>query len=397
MSSHAKEIASGERFEFGKNWSRFLALLTDQRIATAESSLREMLEVDSLAGMSFLDIGSGSGLFSLAARRLGARVHSFDFDPQSVACTAELRRRYFPDDPNWTVESGSALDAEYLSSLGKFDIVYSWGVLHHTGELWQACANAAIPVADGGKLFLALYNDTGKQSERWRSIKQTYNGLPPVLRTPYVVGVMAPSEMRSMARSVLDLEPMEYVRSWTRYEQGRGMNRWHDLVDWVGGYPYEVASPQEVYDFFGQRGFSPVRSKCEGVGLGCNEFVFVQDGGSSAANESSGGAGRYAQPAAALPELPAPGTTASGAYSTLQANLSRSNIPGLDGLRALAVFLVISYHFGFERVPGSHGVLIFFVLSGFLITWLLLKESERSGSVSLAGFYRRRIIRIFPA
>src|SRR5262244_3453642 len=127
---HAEEVARGERFEFGKNWSRFLEGVRDEQIVTAESSLKRMLEIDSLAGLSFLDIGSGSGLSSLAARRLGARVHSFDFDPQSVACTAELRRRYFPDDPDWQVQEGSALDPSFVSALGKFDIVYSWGVLH---------------------------------------------------------------------------------------------------------------------------------------------------------------------------------------------------------------------------------------------------------------------------
>src|ERR1700704_486469 len=116
MSSHALEIAQGKRFEFGKNWSRFLTLLDDSRIARAEESLKMMLQVEDLEGKSFLDIGSGSGLFSLAARRLGARVHSFDYDPHSVACTRELRSRYFPDDPQWTVEQGSALDEEYLKT-----------------------------------------------------------------------------------------------------------------------------------------------------------------------------------------------------------------------------------------------------------------------------------------
>ncbi|HEX3100185.1 MAG TPA: class I SAM-dependent methyltransferase, partial [Pyrinomonadaceae bacterium] len=126
---HQLEVASGERFEFGKNWSAFLSVLDDERIATAEASLKEMLECDTLAGKTFLDIGSGSGLFSLAARRLGAKVHSFDFDSNSYACTKELRRRYFANDDDWTVEQGSALDREYVESLGKFDIVYSWGVL----------------------------------------------------------------------------------------------------------------------------------------------------------------------------------------------------------------------------------------------------------------------------
>src|ERR687884_322280 len=108
MSSHAIEIAHGERFQFGENWARFLAVLDDERIRRAEESLKEMLEVESLDGQSFLDIGCGSGLFSLAARRLGARVHSFDYDPQSVACATELRRRYFPDDERWVIEEGSA-------------------------------------------------------------------------------------------------------------------------------------------------------------------------------------------------------------------------------------------------------------------------------------------------
>src|SRR5438552_12021640 len=114
MSTHAIEIARGERFEFGKNWSRFLALLDDGRIARAEESVKQMLEVENLEGQSFLDIGSGSGLFSLAARRLGARVHSLDYDPQSVACTKELRRRYCNNDRDWRIEEGSELDADYL-------------------------------------------------------------------------------------------------------------------------------------------------------------------------------------------------------------------------------------------------------------------------------------------
>src|SRR2546423_4135246 len=138
MSSHAIEIAQGARFEFGKNWSRFLAELDDRRIARAEESLREMLEITDLRGKNFLDVGSGSGLFSLAARRLGARVHSFDYDPQSVACTRELRRRFFPDDAQWQVEEGSALDEKFVRALGTVDVVYSWGVLHHTGAMWRA-------------------------------------------------------------------------------------------------------------------------------------------------------------------------------------------------------------------------------------------------------------------
>lgn len=118
MKLHELEVASGKRFEFGKNWSRFLALVDEDRIAKAASSLKNWLEVDDLNGKSFLDIGSGSGLYSLAARRLGARVHSFDYDPHSVACTSELKRRYFAGDLSWIVEEGSALDVDYLNRSG---------------------------------------------------------------------------------------------------------------------------------------------------------------------------------------------------------------------------------------------------------------------------------------
>jgi 2-polyprenyl-3-methyl-5-hydroxy-6-metoxy-1,4-benzoquinol methylase len=277
MSAHAIEVSRGERFEFGENWSRFLSVLDEERIRKAEESLREMLEVESLAGRSFLDIGSGSGLFSLAARRLGARVHSFDYDPRSVACARELRRRYFPDDADWQVEEGSALDAGYVRSLGEFDVVYSWGVLHHTGSMWEALDNARLAVAPGGRLFVAIYNDLGSRSARWKWIKKTYNELPRLLRSPFAAAVSAPNEAKSVLRAVVTLRPGEYVRSWTRYSEKRGMSRWRDIVDWVGGYPYEYATPEAIFDFYRARGFSLARLKCGGVGLGCNEFVFVRD------------------------------------------------------------------------------------------------------------------------
>ncbi len=126
---HSAELARGERFEFGENWSRFLRVLNEDRIRQAEQSLAAMLEAQDLHGKTFLDMGSGSGLFSLAAKRLGAKVVSFDCDPSSVACTAELRRRYFVGDPDWTVIRGSALDRDFVASLRLFDVVYSWGVL----------------------------------------------------------------------------------------------------------------------------------------------------------------------------------------------------------------------------------------------------------------------------
>jgi 2-polyprenyl-3-methyl-5-hydroxy-6-metoxy-1,4-benzoquinol methylase len=160
------------RFSFGKNWSAFLETLNEERIVEAESSLKSMLGVSTLAGKSFLDIGSGSGLFSLAAKRLGATVHSFDYDADSVACTETLKTRYFPGDLSWTVEQGSILDLKFLERFSPHDVVYSWGVLHHTGQMWNALEQAASLVKPGGALFIALYNDQGLRSKFWWVIKR---------------------------------------------------------------------------------------------------------------------------------------------------------------------------------------------------------------------------------
>ena len=276
MDLNAAEIGRGERFEFGQNWSQFLPIIDEDRIRQAEMSLKDLLEVDSLSVKSFLDIGAGSGLFSLAARRLGAHVHSFDFDPKSVFCVRELKKNYFADDESWKIEEGSVLDAEYMRSLGQFDVVYSWGVLHHTGDLWTAMENAQQRVAAGGKLFIALYNDTGSQSARWLWIKKTYNSLPRILRTPFAVLVTLPGELKLIATSVLTLNLRRYADSWIKYKQNRGMTKWRDIVDWVGGYPYQVSTPDEVFDFCRARGFLLTRMKCGRVGLGCNEFVFIK-------------------------------------------------------------------------------------------------------------------------
>jgi 2-polyprenyl-6-hydroxyphenyl methylase/3-demethylubiquinone-9 3-methyltransferase len=158
--------------------------------------------------------------------------------------------------------------------LGSFDVVYSWGVLHHTGEMWRALENAVIPTRPGGKLFVAIYNDTGSQSRRWHWIKKTYCRLPSVLKTPFAVVVILPDELKRLTSSLLRLKPQEYLHSWTRYKNGRGMNRWHDIIDWVGGYPYEVATVDEIFEFYKARGFTLTKIKSGGVGLGCNEFVF---------------------------------------------------------------------------------------------------------------------------
>ncbi|CAN5769290.1 class I SAM-dependent methyltransferase [soil metagenome] len=274
VDAHAGEVAAGERFRFGENWTRFLTLLDEERIAQAETSLKSYLGLPSLAGLRFLDIGSGSGLFSLAARRLGAIVHSFDYDPQSVSCTAELRRRFFPHDPEWRVEHGSVLDPAYMTALGEFDVVYSWGVLHHTGHMWRALAAAGERVAPGGHLFIAIYADRGAETTRWKALKKLYCQLPAALRPAYAALAIAPTEARAAAKAVLRGRPRDYVREWTRYGAShRGMNKWRDIIDWVGGHPYEAAKPDELFHFFRDRGFMLDRMKCDG-GLGCHELVF---------------------------------------------------------------------------------------------------------------------------
>ena len=275
MAQFEREIAAGERFRFGRNWCRFLNHLDESRIAEAEQSLRMRLNVETLAGQTFLDIGCGSGLFSLAARRLGALVHSFDFDTESVACAVELRSRFFPDDEQWTIEQGSALDRSYLESLGEFDIVYSWGVLHHTGSMEQALENAPIPVSNNGKLFLAIYNDQGLKSDLWRICKRCYCRLPSALKLPVTLLALVPFETLALLKALLLLQPQEYVRKWTHTNK-RGMNRWHDFVDWLGGYPFEVARPEEIVHFYRHRGFVLDKLATVGGRLGCNEFVLCK-------------------------------------------------------------------------------------------------------------------------
>lgn len=267
---HAREVVSGERFEFGKNWRRFLGSLTEERIGEAQNSLVDSLGWSSLQGKRFLDIGSGSGLFSLAARRLGAQVRSFDYDPESVACTRELRRRYFPDGKDWIVEAGSVLDEQYLSTLGQFDVVYSWGVLHHTGQMWQALANVVPLVSEGGRLLISIYNDQGAVSRRWGWVKRTYNRLPRLCRFPVLCAFFLGLYWRPLLKDVLLLRPFRFIRS---YGKTRGMTIWRDLADWIGGYPFEVAKPEQIFDFYRERGFTLTRLRtCND--LGCNEFVF---------------------------------------------------------------------------------------------------------------------------
>jgi SAM-dependent methyltransferase len=258
-------------FRFGINWLKFVTDLKEEQIVEAQESLQKLLDRADLSGLTFLDIGSGSGLFSLAARKLGARVCAFDFDPDSVACTQSLRDRYFPGDDDWTVERGSILDMAYAKRLGTFDIVYSWGVLHHTGAMWTALERATSLVAPGGTLAIALYRRT-PLCGAWRIEKRLYAAAPSTVQT-VVRGAYKAAYLTGIAAT--GRSPSGYVRG---YKSSRGMN-WHrDVHDWLGGHPYESASPEEVKAHLGRLGLRIMRSfeRPAGMGLfgtGCDEYV----------------------------------------------------------------------------------------------------------------------------
>ena len=262
------------RFNFGKNWLSYSARLNEERLEIAIMSLQDLLGKDCLKGLTFLDIGSGSGIMSAAARRLGASVVSFDYDMFSVECTRKCKQKFSPNDQLWSIEQGSILDEEYTRSLGSFDIVYSWGVLHHTGKMWQAINNL-FDLAKGPDSLVAisLYNDQGWKSRLWRIEKKLYSSGG--LYRPLLYTLLVPVFLLiGMIIGIIRFKnPLGFFH---QYKKKRGMSPYYDILDWIGGYPFEVASPQTVFHAFKERGYKLVNLMTV-YGWGCNQFVFQKE------------------------------------------------------------------------------------------------------------------------
>lgn len=264
-------------FSFGRNWHDFIERhLTPEREQVAQKSITGFLELDNLSGRTFLDIGCGSGLFSLGALRLGARrIVSVDVDPFSVRSCEELKKRAGNPD-HWEVLHGSILDADLISRLSQADVVYAWGSLHHTGNMWQAIRNAASLVAPGGLFYLSIYNKVlgRKGSEFWLKVKRLYNRSS---RPTKLMLETAHFVRNGLLRKLAVLE--NPITLFTKYGDDRGMSYWTDIRDWLGGYPYEFASTDEIFRFCTRElGMEMVNLKATNT-TGTNEFLFIKGSG----------------------------------------------------------------------------------------------------------------------
>ncbi|MEX1060422.1 MAG: class I SAM-dependent methyltransferase [Methyloceanibacter sp.] len=257
-------------FAFGENWADFAKGIDEAAIAEAESGLLRLVDRNDIAGASFLDIGCGSGLHALAAIRLGAdRVVALDIDPDAVATATSVLARHAAGRP-WTVRGQSVLETG--PDMGPFGVVYSWGVLHHTGNLTLAIRNATALVAPRGLFVCALYRRT-LLDPLWVMEKRWYASASP----------RAQARMQALYRGALRLGLLAAGRSYRAHELGyksrRGMSLNHDIHDWLGGYPYQSISSEEVGQLLTSLGFEHVRSFTRKtalglLGSGCDEYVF---------------------------------------------------------------------------------------------------------------------------
>jgi len=263
-----------KKFSFGKNWQSFLRVLDKDRIENAKLSLLEFLDLKDIQNKSFLDIGCGSGLFSYAAFIIGARkIVSFDVDHYSVTSSKYLHKQVkYPS--NWEIFEGSILDRNFYSKLEKFDVVYSWGVLHHTGQMWRAIKNAAGFVRKGGYFYIAIYNKVNGfiGSNFWLKVKKLYNSSPKILKTLFEIELT----LNFITSKIIRFKnPLKEIIT---YKKRRGMNFRVDVRDSLGGYPYEFATVEEIVKFLKLTfpDFKILKVK-QTNGLGNNWFLFKRD------------------------------------------------------------------------------------------------------------------------
>ncbi|MFX0132199.1 MAG: class I SAM-dependent methyltransferase [Candidatus Hodarchaeota archaeon] len=232
-------------FSFGKNWQKFLKNLTKTKLKNAELSLTDFLKSNNLKGKTFLDIGCGSGIFSYAAFNLNAKkIVSFDIDPFSVECCKYLHKRAGAP-KNWEVYRGSILDDQFISELGTFDIVYAWGVLHHTGKMWDAIKKSTKLVKSSGYYYIAIYNKVDGKfgSKFWLKIKKISNTHP-------IIGKYIFETIYILKYFTINLLKMKNpFKQIEIHEQLRGMDWRRDVSDWFRGYPYEFATIEEIVNF----------------------------------------------------------------------------------------------------------------------------------------------------
>lgn len=259
---------AGEKisFSFGNNWRRFVSNLSEEQIEAAKANLCEFTGRTTLEGETFLDLGSGSGLSSLVAYQLGVgRILSVDIDPFSVESTQIVRGRFASDADHWEIVNHSVLDSEYLHSLGQFSYVYSWGVLHHTGDMWKALDLAKDLVQPGGSLHIALYN-WNKHSKKWHALKRVYNRSPRVVQRAMLLSYHARHIVKHLVRFKWPFGKAHQPR--------RGMSIWRDHEDWLGGLPYEYCKPDQVVHALAPHGFQLQRLRTV-WSHGCNEYLFT--------------------------------------------------------------------------------------------------------------------------
>lgn len=261
---------SKDRFDFGRNWQSYAALIDEDRIAASESRLVALLGTPDLSGKTLLDIGCGSGLHALAALRRGAKeVLAVDLDPDSVATAQAVLARFW-DKPNQAVRRLSVFDLDQ-DGVGSFDIVYSWGVLHHTGDMNRAIRLAAGHVKPGGHFAVALYGKT-RYCGLWKRIKRWYVNAPPARQA------RAERIYVRLFGLYLLLRGKHLSKHIAGYDKKRGMDFYHDVRDWIGGYPYESISPQELAALLGPMGFEHVKQNVRRrsglFGSGNDEYLY---------------------------------------------------------------------------------------------------------------------------